>query len=129
MRYDVFLRVDSAAEAIRFYVDELGLFKVEADYGMHAYLLCAVGNPSFGLQIAESGAPTSGPARFGLSVECCKREFQRLRQVAFASGGRLVPDANGNLEVFDWPGGQSFLVEDPSGNQMLLFEDYIAPAG
>lgn len=33
MRYDVFLRVDSATEAIRFYVDELGLFKDEAAQG------------------------------------------------------------------------------------------------
>lgn len=64
---------------------------------MNAYLLCAVGNPSFGLQIAGSGVPISGPACFGPSVACCKREFQRLRQVAFASGGHLVSARTGDL--------------------------------
>ncbi|NHZ82525.1 hypothetical protein F2P44_25065 [Massilia sp. CCM 8695] len=127
MRTDIFLKVASAALAIRFYVDELGMFEIAADYGMNDFLLRAIGNPDVCLQISERGGKTSGSPIFGMSVDNCDTAFQRLKQTVFSSGARLVPDGDGKLAVFEWPGGKSFLLEDPAQNQFMLFEDRIAP--
>lgn len=127
MRIDVFLRAESAAETIRFYVQELGLFEVAADYGMDAWLLRAIANPAICLQITPWHPPARETPVFALTVPSCDAEFQRLRGVQFASGGGLVPDKNGLLEVFEWPGGKNFMLEDPSKNRFLLCEDHIVP--
>lgn len=127
MRTDIFLKVASAPLAIKFYVEELGLFEIAADYGMNDFLLRAINNPGVCLQISERAQKTSGSPLFGMSVENCDAEFQRLQQTVFSSGARLVPDQDGKLAVFEWPGGKSFLIEDPSQNQFMLFEDRIAP--
>jgi predicted enzyme related to lactoylglutathione lyase len=127
MRAKVFLKVGSSPLAIKFYVEELGMFEIAADYGMNDFLLLAIENPGFGLRISERAEKTTGSPIFGMSVDSCDAEFRRLQQAGFKTGGRLVPDRHGNLAVFEWPGGKNFLVEDPSGNQFLLFEDRIAP--
>ncbi|MFB9246393.1 VOC family protein [Massilia antarctica] len=127
MRTDILLNVASCALAIKFYVDEFGMFEIAADYGMNAILLHATGNPGVCLQISERAAKTAGAPLFGMSVDSCDSEFERLTQTVFSSGARLVPDRDGKLAVFEWPGGKSFLLEDPSRNQFMLFEDRIAP--
>ncbi|UOD32806.1 VOC family protein [Massilia violaceinigra] len=126
MRIDVLLRAESAADTIRFYVEELGMFRVDADYGMESYLLRAIANPAICLQIAPWHPPARESPVFALTVPSCDSQFQRLRAMRFA-GGRLVPDKNGVLEVFEWPGGKSFMLEDPAKNRFLLCEDRIAP--
>jgi hypothetical protein len=129
MRFDIYLTVESSRLAIKFYVEELGLFEVCADYGMNGYLLCAKKNPHLCLQIMESEEKrTSISPRLGISVPSCDLEFHRLQKLGFTTGAHLVPDENGNLEVFEWPGGKNILVEDPSGNRFILFEDRIAPS-
>ncbi len=128
MRIDVLLRAESAAATIRFYVEELGMFQVDADYGMESYLLRASANPAICLQIATWHPPARESPVFALTVPSCAIEFQRLRAMRFAGGGGLVPDKNGVLAVFEWPGGKSFMLEDPARNRFLLCEDHIAPA-
>lgn len=128
MRIDVFLRAGPTADIIRFYVQELEMFQVDADYGMASYLLRAIANPAICLQIAPwHPAPRESPV-FALTVPSCDVEFQRLRAMQFAGGGGLVPDKNGELAVFEWPGGKSFMLEDPAKNRFLLCEDHIAAA-
>lgn len=126
MRIDVFLRAESAADTIRFYVQELGMFEVDADYGMQSYLLRAIASPAICLQLAPwHPAPRETPA-FALTVPSCDAQWRRLRTVRFAGGGGLVPDKNGVAEVFEWPGGKNFMLEDPGKNRFLLCEDHIA---
>jgi catechol 2,3-dioxygenase-like lactoylglutathione lyase family enzyme len=126
MRIDVLLRAESPADTIRFYVQELGMFQVDADYGMDAWLLRAIANPAICIQITPwHPVPRATPA-FALTVPSCDLEFRRLRAQRFAGGGGLVPDEHGVLDVFEWPGGKNFMLEDPGGNRFLLCEDHIA---
>ncbi|NHZ40234.1 VOC family protein [Massilia aquatica] len=128
MRIDVFLRAESAVDTIRFYVQELGMFQVDADYGMDSYLLRASAHPGICLQITPWHPAAREAPVFALTIPSCDVAFQRLRAMRFAGGGGLVPDKNGVLEVFEWPGGKNFMLEDPSKNRFLLCEDHIAPA-
>ncbi|NHZ61244.1 VOC family protein [Massilia genomosp. 1] len=126
MRIDVLLRAEAPADTIRFYVEELGMFRLDADYGMDCCLLRAIANPAICLQITPwHPAPRETPV-FALTVPSCDAQFRRLRSVRFAAGGGLVPDKNGVLDVFEWPGGKSFVLEDPGKNRFLLCEDRIA---
>lgn len=127
MRFDIFLTVQSADIALKFYIDELAMFEVRADYGMGCYLLHEKRNRSACLSIREVDARRSGEKVFGISVENCVREFERLRNTQFFFGGGIVPDDDGSISVFDYPIGKNFLMEDPDGNRFLLFEDYVSP--
>lgn len=126
MRIDILLRANCAADSIRFYVDELGMFEIAADYGMDSYLLRSTTNPGICLQLTTWHPEKQGKEMFGLSVPSCTSMFERLRKIQFSNGAGIVPNKRGDLEVFDWPGGKSFALQDPSGNRFLLFEDYIA---
>jgi hypothetical protein len=110
-------------------VGELGLFDVRGEYGMNSYLLSAKKNPQLCLLIMEGEEKQllNSPL-FGISVPSCDLEFRRLQNFGFTTGARLVPDQNGNLEVFEWPGGKNILLEDPFGNRFILFEDRIVPS-
>lgn len=37
MRFDLHLNVKSSTDAIKFYVEELGLFQIAIDYGMNGF--------------------------------------------------------------------------------------------
>jgi predicted enzyme related to lactoylglutathione lyase len=119
-RLDVFLRVNGALDAVNFYVKQLGWFEVAEDFGTSDYLLLSTKDQSLALHISESqGDPAETPL-FAISEACPKREFMRLQEI-----GVIGADA----ELFDWPGGINFGVTDPAGNRMLVYEDYIVPAG
>ena len=127
MRLDIYLRADNAAAAIQFYVNELGFFTVAADYGMDSYLLRGVYNSEICLQITNWHSVPDRMPRFALCVSSADKEFKRLSELKFASGGDLIRDEFGQAAVFEWPGGKNFMMKDPTGNCFLLVEDYIAP--
>ncbi|MEJ7804961.1 MAG: VOC family protein [Telluria sp.] len=114
MRVEVSIDVRSAAQAIRFYVGELGLFDQGNGYGQDCYLLLARDNSSIGVPIAQR---PGDPTVFGLRVADCAGLFGRLRRSGFASGGRIVED------LAHWPGMNSFVLHDPSGNRVVIFDE------
>lgn len=128
-RLDVFLRVRSARAAIAFYVEELGWFDLAGDMGANDYLLLSNRDDSLALHISETKGDPAETPMFAISEKCVDREYARIAALAMASAGGLAPGFDGNFRVLEWPGGKNFLVKDPSSNMMLIFEDYIVPAG
>ena len=126
MRLDIYLRADNSAATIQFYVHELGFFVVAADYGMDSYLLRGVDNNQNCIHITSWASLPDRLPRFSLRVPNANKEFKRLSELKFESGGDLVRDEFGQAAVFEWPGGKNFMVKDPTGNCFLLMEDYIA---
>lgn len=125
MRMNVLLKTESASVSRQFYEDELAMFKLEGELWERACSLRALNDDSFGIQLASYFNPPPDLAMplFSLLVENCAREFSRLLKTTFASGGRLVPDDNGIVEMFEYPGGKNFIMEDPSGNRFLIAQD------
>jgi len=125
MRFEIFLTVESAKNAIQFYVVELKLFRVRIEYGMETFLLCSVDNKVACLSIREGNVAPNIYPLFAIGVKDCDEEFARVNKIKFSNGARIVPDRNGLLQVRDFPTGKSFSMEDPSGNRFILSEDYL----
>jgi hypothetical protein len=125
MRFDLFLNVKSAANSIDFYVHELKLFTLDIDYGNNDFLLCAAGSKQACLSISEAAVLPRPTPIFGLAVESCDKEFERIIGINLSNGARIVPSRNSLLEVTEFPTGKSFAIADPSGHQFVLFENYI----
>ncbi len=128
-RLELFLRVRSVRAAITFYVEELGWFDLAGDMGANDYLLLSNRDDSLALHISETKGDPAETPMFAISEKCVDREYARMAGSGLKSGATLVPDHAGNLGVLDWPGGKNFELNDPSGNKVLIFEDYIVPAG
>lgn len=127
MRADIFLNSASCEKSIQFYVDELGLFDLINNFGTGFCTLRSKALPNLNLILGDG---YSGPGPWpvlGLSVDSCYDELNRLRNVRFESGGELVPNAAGQLKVFEYPGGRNILLRDPDKHQLLLFEDFGDP--
>jgi predicted enzyme related to lactoylglutathione lyase len=125
IRFDMFLTVESAKNAIQFYVDELKLFRVRIEYGMECFLLSAVDNNVACLRIREGNVASKKSPLFVIGVKDCDEEFARVSKIKFSNGAGIVPDRNGLLQVSDFPTGKNFVMEDPSGNRFILSEDYL----
>lgn len=120
------LRADSPAASRQFYEDELCMFKLKGELWDFACQMCAVASDAFELELTTyNREPTEDPV-FTLIVKNCDLEFARLRATNFASGGRIVPNDSGVLEIFEYPAGKNFSMEDPAGNRFLIHEDYAA---
>jgi hypothetical protein len=121
MQANLFIPVTSIEEALHFYISELALFDIKADYGMDTYLVSYNYNPSFGLNLTV-GSPISksGPL-YELVVADCVTEFKRIANIAFSKGG-LVNANRDSKNIFEYPLGKNFLMEDPSGHKFLISE-------
>lgn len=129
MKISLNLNAGSAQASSRFYVDELKLFKIDTRSTDGACCaISAIGNDEVTINLGPQFKQQSEFALFSLEVDNCDRELERLRKCRFESGGRVVPDKNGQLNVFEWPGGKNFMLEDPAGNRFLLEEDYTKDA-
>ncbi|WLI89469.1 hypothetical protein Q4S45_22705 [Massilia sp. R2A-15] len=106
MRFDMFLNVTSSADAIRFYVEELGLFRVAIDYGMKSFLLCATESPYVCLNVGERPISISEYPRFGIQVDDCGKEFRRLRDIQFSKSAGIVPSREAYLRLATFPLGK-----------------------
>lgn len=104
------------------------MFKLDGEVWEGSCRMRAIENEELQLHLASFYNPAPDPATtmpmFSLIVASCDRQFARLRSVNFASGDRLVPGEDGVLEVFEYPGGKNFIMQDPSGNRFLIAEDY-----
>ncbi len=119
-RLDIFLRVASTREARSFYVDALNWFELIQEPGLNDLVLQSTRNPSLALHLSERHGDPSHTPRLAISAACCKREFKRLKAMG------LLAD---QVDVVDWPTGIHFSIQDPSGNELVVFEDFLAPAG
>ena len=124
MRISLYLYSTSIENSIRFYVDELSMFSVVEDFGTGYCLLRATDCHAFHIYVTDWVARPSDQFTFSLDVRDCDAVFRRLRDVDYASGARIIPDATGNVEVFEYPGGKNFEMEDPDGNRFLIYEHY-----
>lgn len=120
------VRAVSIEQSRQFYEDELAMFKHVGAVWESACALRPRGSNAFELNLGTYYNPPGDQAMFFLVVANCDREFARLRAVHFASGGRIVPDKDGRVDVFEYPGGKNFLMEDPAGNRFVIHEDYAA---
>jgi hypothetical protein len=121
MKTNLFIPAISIEDALRFYTEELALFKIEIDYGMDNYLISYVHNTSFGLNLAI-GSPIikSGPL-YELEVTDCIPEFERIARTVFLKGG-LVSSNRSSKNIFECPLGKNFLMQDPFGHKFLISE-------
>lgn len=119
-RVHIRLRVDSIQDAEQYYCRELGLFEFYYDYGMGTVSLVARDNPSFFLILATGARGRSDDYLFSIETKDCELLFERLRSTRFETGGKLLSD-----RVFEYPLGKNILLEDPSGNRFLIFEESI----
>ena len=121
MNTNLFIPAISIEDALRFYTEELALFKIQIDYGMDNYLVSYIHNTSFGLNLAV-GSPIikSGPL-YELEVTNCISELERIAGTAFSKGG-LVTSNISSKNIFEYPLGKNFLMQDPFGHKFLISE-------
>lgn len=121
MAASLFIPVTSIKEALHFYTSELALFEVRIDYGMDDYLISYKHDSSFGLNLSI-GEPIakSGPL-YELEVADCVAEFERIAGIAFSKGG-LVNANRSSKNIFEYPLGKNFLMQDPFGYKFLVSE-------
>ncbi len=100
------------------------MFRLKGEMWDSACQMAAIGSDDIELELTNYNREPSASPVFTLMVDDCKREFARLRATQFSSGGRLVPNENGVVEVFEYPAGKNFMMEDPSGNRFMIHEDY-----
>ena len=124
MKLSLMLRANSPSASRQFYENELGMFRLKGEMWDSACQMVAIGNDSLELELTNYNREPSESPVFTLMVDDCEREFARLRATQFSSGGRLVPDDKGVVEVFEYPAGKNFMLEDPSGNRFMIHEDY-----
>ena len=124
MKMTLMLRTESPVNSRQFYEIELGMFKLQGEMWDWAFSMSAIDNEAFSLEFTTYHRATSEVPIFRLTVKNCDREFARLRATTFTSGGRIVPNKRGVLEVFEYPAGKNFQMEDPAGNRFIIHEDY-----
>lgn len=114
------LNITDLDNALKFYENELALFKFEFDYGMGTVLLCHIKNEKFKLILHEGKPETLSYPLMSFYVENCYIEFERLQNFAFTSGGQLVSNS-----VFEYPLGRNIQVVDGDGHKILLYDKYV----
>lgn len=87
MKTNLFIPAISIGDALRFYTEELALFKIQIDYGMDNYLVSYVHNTSFGLNLAIGSPITKSGPLYELEVTDCIPEFERIAETVFVKGG------------------------------------------
>lgn len=112
------LKTNVIKDSELFYCKDLELFDFYQDYGMDTISLVARNNPGFMLLLTTGIAPFTEEYLFELQTDNCDALFDRLKQQAFTTTGRLLSKA-----VFEYPLGKSIALQDPSGNKFLLFEE------
>lgn len=120
MRFDIFVPSIVAEDQVRFYVDELGLFRVRHDYGLGNFLLAHTCNHEFCLQLVPGQDVSKERPIFSLAVENLTEEVARLRSVEFRLGG-FYP-SGGEAKILEYPLGRSMTMLDASGNMIVLAE-------
>ena len=113
-RMTLMLRTESPVDSRQFYENELGMFKLQGEMWDWAFSMTAIDNEEFSLEFTTYHRAASEVPIFRLTVKNCELEFARLRATIFSSGGRLVPNKHGVLEMFEYPAGKNFQMEDPS---------------
>ncbi|WP_152034598.1 VOC family protein [Paracidovorax avenae] len=108
---------------LQFYVVELSLFEISADYGMNSRLIVAKENPNVGLVISEGDpAPVSSRPLFTMVVTEIAALFHRLANFNFSTGAELLTKQS----LFEWPLGQNMTLKDPAGNIFIIERPYAA---
>lgn len=124
MKMIVLLKAESPELSRQFYENELGMFKLRGAMWDSGCTMQAVTNDDLSIELTTYNRnPTEEPA-FTLVVDNCQREFNRLCAIHFSSGARIVPNKDGVLELFEYPAGKNFMMEDPGGNRFVIHEDY-----
>jgi|GEM_PF-781391 hypothetical protein len=119
-RIHLTLKVASVEQAQRFYCEDLGLFDFYYDYGMDTVSLVFKRNPTVFL-ILSAGRPIEcQDYTFALQAKDCKDLFHQLSNKPFVTQGRLLSE-----ELFEYPLGANFMVQDPSGNKVLIFDEVV----
>lgn len=114
------LNVYSVEQAQRFYCEDFGLFDFHYDYGMDTVSLVFKCNPTVFLILSLGKPFESQDYAFALEAKNCAHLFRQLRNKLFVTTGRLL-----STEVFEYPLGKNFVLQDPSGNKVLVFEEEV----
>lgn len=123
-RVEIRLSVSSINEATKFYCEELALFDFYYDYGMGTVSLSFTENSKFRLILTEGKAQKLESPIFSLETKDCISIFEKLKNTDFKTQGKLISE-----NVFEYPLGKNILLQDPSMNQFLIFEDFYPNIG
>lgn len=125
LRLDLFLRVPAIDNACRFYCDELARFHVAECFTGGDVLLLSNRDPSLGLHLSQT---RGGSAELFISSPDCNADHKRLAAAPLASGAALFTGGVMAGAVLEWPAGKTFMLHDPAGNPVNLYEDAMCPA-
>jgi hypothetical protein len=125
MIVQLYLKVIDIDKARDFYINELGIFKfITETTSKGDFLMRSITNKEFDIHV-EIGNPYQSDLLFGIEVESCLNELNRLKQVNFKSGGLIYKkEKESEPSVFEFPLGKSLMLIDPSGNKSILYEDF-----
>lgn len=123
MRIDLHLRADSAEFSRRFYVQEVGLFTASSiSFHGKSCMIFPLGYQEFRIYLdAYFRAPPTTPI-FSIEVGDWEKNYVRLRDMTFESGGRFFPYKDGEITSSQGRHKKTFMLEDPSGNRFLVFD-------
>lgn len=124
MKFTLRLRTASAPLSRLFYENELAMFKLEGSIWVSGCTLRAIDSDDTRLELSTFHSAPGESAFFILTVDNCQREFLRLLNTEFVSGGKILPGKNGRFGIFEYPAGRNFTMEDPAGNKFLIHEDF-----
>ncbi|MFD2909191.1 VOC family protein [Flavobacterium ardleyense] len=117
-KFFIHLKVNSIDKAITFYCDEIKLFEFYQDFGMEEVALVCKNNKTIILLLSKGNGHVDWPV-FSIEVENCEHIFKKMKDQVFETGAKLL-----NKEVFDYPLGKNITLKDPSGNTIIIFEEY-----
>lgn len=112
----------SIKKSLQFYINETNLFIFDMDLGMNQVRIKSNFNESLYILISEVRNKKSINT-LEIYTKNIEKEFEKMQKINFKSDAKIISD-NGNL--FEYPIGKSFTIEDPFGNQIILIEsDYL----
>jgi catechol 2,3-dioxygenase-like lactoylglutathione lyase family enzyme len=122
MRVHIYLPTANAADSIRFFVDQLKLFKVAKDLGMGNVLLQHTKATDFHLMLSPDDPVRAGSALFSISVPNCEAEFNRISGIKFDGEAGILRNSVGGPEFIEYALGKFFKLRDPAGNIFTIYE-------
>jgi hypothetical protein len=122
MQVHIYLPTTNPADSVRFFVDQLKLFRVVKDFGMGNVLLQYINATNFHLMLSPDDPVRFGSSLFSISVPDCEAEFNRISGIKFDCEAGILRSTAGSPEFIEYALGKFFKLRDPAGNIFTIYE-------